>query len=92
MFRGHVRIALAAGQLVFRPSLFDSLCVHMADTDSKIPCEECEPEHIQSEDVHTSSAAPDKEIPAEDVMNPATFVKPDLKSEVHVVIEYCNRW
>lgn len=28
----------------------------------------------------------------EDVMNPATFPLPNLSKEVHVVIEYCNRW
>jgi hypothetical protein len=28
----------------------------------------------------------------EDVMNPATFPLPNLAKEVHVVIEYCNRW
>lgn len=28
----------------------------------------------------------------EDVMDPRTFIKPDLDSEVRVVIEYCNRW
>ena len=25
-------------------------------------------------------------------MDPATFIKPDLVAEVHVTIEYCNRW
>merc|ERR1712093_684244 len=27
----------------------------------------------------------------EDVMDPTTFVRPNLQSEVRVVIEYCNR-
>ena len=30
--------------------------------------------------------------PEEDVMDPKTFIKPDLLREVRVVIEYCNRW
>lgn len=55
-------------------------------------CEDCQPSTstaIEDASVPTASSAP-KQV--EDVMNPSTFVKPDLKSEVHVVIEYCNRW
>ena len=43
-------------------------------------CEDCAP---------TTESAP---RPEEDVMDPKTFVKPDLLREVRVVIEYCNRW
>lgn len=55
-------------------------------------CEDCQPITSNTSNAHaaTNEIAPIKQ--AEDVTDPSTFIKPDLKSEVHVIIEYCNRW
>lgn len=47
-------------------------------------CKDCQP---ASSNIENAS-----DVKTENVLDPSTFIKPDLKSEVHVVIEYCNRW
>lgn len=51
-------------------------------------CTDCQP--IAESAPSTATLA--KTAKPEDVLDPTTFVKPDLSSEVHVTIEYCNRW
>lgn len=53
-------------------------------------CTDCQPNSSTAEAAVSPAVKPLKQ--SEDVMDPSTFVKPNLQFEVHVVIEYCNRW